>query len=166
MVPHHEALTLLRRALIVMADPELGLALGMQDRITHRGGLALGMMGSSTLGAAMALTRRFPRSSGYLLAVRDERSATEHSLVATAGPGEHDVEAYLVDVLFGGHLRLSRLITGGARCSPLRRRACPSKAGRHYRARKLLRMPRGLWRSSQPNGERDRSFGHPIALGE
>jgi AraC-like DNA-binding protein len=119
MVPHRDALTVLRRALALMADPELGLTLGRQDRITHRGGLALGMMGSRTLGAAMALTRRFPRSAGYLLEVRDERSASEHSLVAATAPSEHDVQAYLVDVLFAGHLHLRRVITG-ARCSPLR----------------------------------------------
>ncbi len=112
MVAHRLAVTVVRRALGLMTDPDLGFTLGAQSRITDRGALALGLLASSTLGDAMALEMQFPRSAGHLLSVRDERPPGLHITVAEPLPGDHDIEAFLADELFASTVKLRRLISG------------------------------------------------------
>lgn len=111
-LPHRQASKMVRNALKQTADPDLGFHTGMRSKITHRGALALGSVSSATLGEAMALSIRFPVSSGHLLRVQQESSSRQHRWVAEPLSGDHDIEAFLVDELFAGTVSLWRRISG------------------------------------------------------
>ncbi len=108
MLSHFEATTVVRRAVQLIANPNLGLELGMRSNLANRGALALGLLASPTLGAAVALMLRFPASAGLLLEVHEETSAGQHVLLAAPLFGNHDIEPFLVDKLFSGLVRLCR----------------------------------------------------------
>lgn len=111
MVSHLEASLVIRRALRTLDAPGLGLELGMRTRITERGALALGLLAAETLGDAIALSLRFPRSAGYLMAVHDERSTRRHKLVVEPMFGNLDLQPFLVDLMFAAVVRLRRQVT-------------------------------------------------------
>jgi AraC-like DNA-binding protein len=118
MVSHHEAVTVVRRALALLNNPRLGLELGMRSRITHRGALALGILASPTLQASIDLSLRFPESAGFLLRVRAVHPRGRHTLIAEPVFDSHDLSAFLVDKLFVGMVQQMRQI-GDAGCSPV-----------------------------------------------
>lgn len=109
----------IRRALLAMDDAELGMSVGMRTKITSRGVLALGLLGSPTLGEAIDLEMRFPSSAGELLSVRDERSLEADTLVAEPRVSELDIGSFLVDRLFAGCVKMRRQMTK-VHYSPLR----------------------------------------------
>lgn len=109
----NEANTVVRRALRLLARPDLGLTLGANTRITERGVMALGLMGAATLGDAIALTLQFPCSAGYLLAVHATRSERLHMVFADAMFGNEDIAPFLVDMMFAGSMRMRRQVTEG-----------------------------------------------------
>jgi AraC-like DNA-binding protein len=106
-----EGNTVVRRALRLLAAPDLGLALGMNTRITERGALALGLLAAATLGDATSLSLQFPGSAGYLLAVHEERDTRLQLLVAEPMFGNHDIAHFLVDIMFAGSVRMRRQVT-------------------------------------------------------
>ncbi|MBT9491903.1 MAG: AraC family transcriptional regulator ligand-binding domain-containing protein [Paucibacter sp.] len=110
-VTHHEAHSVVRRALRLLHAPNLGLTLGMHTRITERGAMALGLMAATTLGEAMALPLQFPGSAGYLMAVHTERSKHLHLMFAEPMPGTDDIAPFLVDIMFAGSVRIRRQLT-------------------------------------------------------
>jgi hypothetical protein len=118
MASHLEATTVVRRALLALDIPGLGLELGMRSRLTHRGALALGMLASATLGASIELSHRFPESAGFLLGVRADRTANFHVEVAASLDDSHDLADFLVDKMFAGLVRQRRQIAD-ADCSPV-----------------------------------------------
>lgn len=118
-ISHLEAVTVVRRAVQLFPNPALGLELGKRSRITDRGVLALALLSSPDLAAAMALPVRFPASAGFLLGVRELRERKQHVLVAESLFESHDVAAFLVDKLFAGLIRQWRQISE-TECSPKR----------------------------------------------
>jgi len=133
MVTHHEASRVVRRAIRVFDNPNLGLELGMRSRITDRGVLALGLLASPTLEAAITLSLRYPASAGFLLGVRELRLPQRHELVADTLFDNHDLADFLVDKLFAGLVRQRRQVCE-LDCSPLLvelMRAPPSNALAH-----------------------------------
>lgn len=112
LVTHAEAATILRRAIPLLDNPNLGLELGMRSRITNLGVLALGLLASSTLGEGIGLSLRYPRSAGFLLTVSEDRLKDQHVLIAEPLFGNHDLMPFLVDKLFAGLVRQRRQLTG------------------------------------------------------
>jgi AraC-like DNA-binding protein len=110
-VSPNEANTVVRRALQLLASPDLGLSLGMHTRITERGALALGLMAAATLGDAIDLTLQFPGSAGDLMAVHAERGRQLALLVAEPMFGNEDIAPFLVDIMFAGAVRMRRQVT-------------------------------------------------------
>ena len=95
-VTYVEAISVIRRALGHLAEPHLGLALGQLSRRTDRGALALGLPAAPTLGEALSLALRYPRSAGYLLAVQAHRDPMRHTLRVEALAGDRDLAPFLV----------------------------------------------------------------------
>jgi AraC-like DNA-binding protein len=116
-VTPNEANTVVRRALRLLAAPDLGLTLGARTRITERGAMALGLMAAATLGDAIVLTLQFPGSAGYLLAVHAERTGHLHQVIAEPEFGNDDIAPFLVDIMFAGSVRMRRQVTGTP-CAP------------------------------------------------
>jgi AraC-like DNA-binding protein len=114
MVSHIEAITVIRRALSAIANPNLGVELGARSHIVDRGALALGLLASSTLEEAIELNVRFARVAGFLPALDAHRSGSLHILLADPLPGSHDVAPFLVDAAFAVIVRAYRSITDGA----------------------------------------------------
>ena len=108
MVSHFEATTVMRRALLAIGNPVLGLELGMRSNIGSRGALALGLLASPTLGEAVHLMLRFPASAGLLLSLSEATSSHQHALLAASPFESHDIEPFLVDKLFTGLVRMCR----------------------------------------------------------
>ena len=102
MVSHAEAATLLRRSLLAIDNPTLGLELGMRSNLANLGPLALGLLASPTPGDAVHLLLRFPASAGLLLFLDEEKSSRQHSLLAMPLSDSNDLESFLVDQLFAG----------------------------------------------------------------
>jgi len=116
LVSQKEATTVVRRALPWLGAPGVGFELGMQARVTERGILALGLLAAGTLGEAIGLALRFPQSAGYLLQVREARSATVHQTVLEPHPGDQDLQAFLVDLTFAAMVKLRRQVTAAPYC--------------------------------------------------
>lgn len=113
MVTHFEAATVLRRALLQIGNPSLGLELGMRSNLANRGALALGLLASPTPSDAIRLMLQFPASAGLMLGLHEQTSAQQYALVAVPLFGNHDLEPFLVDKLFTGLVRLCRQGVGG-----------------------------------------------------
>jgi len=111
-VSQAEAAKVVRRALLLIDDPNLGIKLGVHSQIMDRGVMALGLMASKNLGQAIALTLRFPHSAGFLLTVREQVSELNPALLAEPFKGSSDLEPFLVDKLFTGMVSQYRQITG------------------------------------------------------
>ncbi len=110
-VSPNEANTVVRRALRLLDQPDLGLTLGMNTRITERGAMALGLLAAATLGDAIALTLQFPGSAGYLMAVHAQRGRRLHLVIAEPMFGNDDIAPFLVDIMFAGSVRMRRQVT-------------------------------------------------------
>jgi AraC-like DNA-binding protein len=117
MISHREAITVVRRALPLLAISDRGLELGRRTRITERGALALGLLAAPTLGDAVRLSLRYPQSAGYLLQVRGDVVGDAHLLTAGSFLGEQDVHDFLVDLTFSATIVLRRQVTA-LRSSP------------------------------------------------
>jgi len=111
MIPHGEAIKIVRRVMRHRPMAEFGIALGQRAMVTELGALALGLLAASTLGDAVGLALRFPRSAGYLLEVRSASSGNLHQFVAEPFPGDHDLQPFLVDLTFSASVQLRRQIT-------------------------------------------------------
>jgi AraC-like DNA-binding protein len=111
LVSQREAITVVRRALPLLAIDGAGLELSSQTRVTERGVLALGLLGAATLGEAIDLSLRFPQSAGYLLQVRGVSSPTGHQTILEPYPGDQDLQRLLVDLTFATMLKLRRQVT-------------------------------------------------------
>jgi AraC-like DNA-binding protein len=110
MISHREAIGVVRRALALLAIAERGLELGQRAMITERGVLALGLLSAPTLGDAVGLSLRHPRSAGYLLQVRGDVRGDTHVLTAESYLGEQDVRDFLVDLTFSATVSLRRQV--------------------------------------------------------
>jgi AraC-like DNA-binding protein len=108
MVSHFEAIVVVRRAVSAIANPLLGLELGMRSNFANRGALALGLLASATLGDAVRLMLRYPASAGLLVALNEETTDNQHALLATSLFESQDIEPFLVDKLFAGLVRMCR----------------------------------------------------------
>lgn len=108
MVSHFEAATVLRRALQAINNPQLGLELGRRSNLANRGALGLGLLASPTPEDAIHLILRFPASAGLLVNLAEEVWPRQRTLLATPLIGNNDLEAFLVDKLFAGLVRLCR----------------------------------------------------------
>ncbi len=111
------AVAVIRRALQLMPASDHGLELGKRSVVTERGALALGMLAADTLGEAISLAVRFPRSAGYLLNLHEEKRAGGHDLIAASFEGDLDLQHFLVDLTFSAKVQLRRQITS-ARYTP------------------------------------------------
>jgi len=114
LVTRAEALALMRRVLRILKDPLAGLHIGRLSRVTDRGALGLGMLAASTLGDALSLALRHPHSAGLLLDVQVLHGERQHTLQVLPREGEDDLQAFLVDLQFGGLVTLLRRVTDGA----------------------------------------------------
>jgi AraC-like DNA-binding protein len=133
MISHREAITVVRRALPLLAIAQRGLDMGMRTRITERGVLALGLLAAPTLGDAIRLSLRYPQSAGYLIQVSEAASGGTHQLVAQPYVDERDVQDFLVDLTFAALVVLRRQATG-TRHAPSKVdfvRAAPENAARY-----------------------------------
>lgn len=119
-VSHQQAITLVRRGLHLMPQPDLALQLGRHMVLTDWGTLALGLLGAATLGEALALCLRHPASAGYLLDMRE--GITPDGLMLIAEPffggdggdgggdfGRHsDLQRFLVELTFAATVQQLR----------------------------------------------------------
>ncbi len=112
LVSQREAITVVRRALPLLAIDGAGLELSSQTRVTERGFLALGLLGAATLGEAISLSLRFPQSAGYLLQVREDSSPAIHQTLLEPHLGDQDLQRFLVDLTFATMVKLRRQVTG------------------------------------------------------
>ncbi|HYP84256.1 AraC family transcriptional regulator [Variovorax sp.] len=118
-LPHDRAVEAARRVLCLTGDASLGAVLGARTNLASRGILALGLMASSALGEAVDLALRYPRSAGFLLAVRQQAAAPgRHVLLAEPLPNCADVAAFLADKLLVGMVSILRHLAG-AHYTPL-----------------------------------------------
>lgn len=108
VISHHDAITVVRRAIQALPIADRGLELGRHAIVTERGALALGLLASATLGDAIGLAVRFPQSAGYLLVVREGDAC---SLIAEPFAGDQDLQRFLVDLTFLAMVQLRRQIT-------------------------------------------------------
>ena len=136
LVTQHEAATVVRRALLLIGNPNLGLELGMRSKITNLGALALGLMASGTLADGVQLAMRFPRSAGFMLSIHEDHSKDNHELIAEPLFDNHDIAPFLVDKLFAGMVRQRRYLAGAdyvpAFVELVRQRPANAKAYEHY----------------------------------
>lgn len=113
MVTQFESAMVLRRALQQIGNPRLGLDLGMRSNLANHGVLALGLLACPTPGDALGLMLRFPASAGLMLGLHVHSSSQQYGLLAASLFGHHELEPFLVDLLFTGLVRLCRQGAGG-----------------------------------------------------
>ncbi|WP_084679796.1 AraC family transcriptional regulator [Curvibacter lanceolatus] len=116
-VSHREAITLVRRCLRLMPQPDLALRLGRQMVLTDWGTLALGLLGATTLGDALGLCLHHPASAGYLLDLREGSAPDGLVLIAEAFGGESDLQPFLVELTFAATVQQLRQ-TSQTMCAP------------------------------------------------
>ena len=110
-IAHQEATTVIRRALLALGNPSLGLQMGLRSRVTHFGILGLAMLSSPSPKASIALMLRYPMSAGFMLNVRAVDSPARYALVTESIFNNHDIADFLVDKLFAGLVQLQRQIS-------------------------------------------------------
>jgi AraC-like DNA-binding protein len=113
LLSHQEAITVIRRSLLAIGKPDLGVELGSRSHIADCGALGLGLLASSTLAEAIDLNLRFARVAGFLPELDADRSGPLHVLFADPLPGSHDVASFLVDAAFARIVQAYRSITNG-----------------------------------------------------
>jgi Arabinose-binding domain of AraC transcription regulator, N-term len=112
MVSHLDAITIVRRALRLLADPDqlLGLQLGRESRLTDCGVLGLGMLAAPTLDHAVTLALRYARSAGYLVDLQLQRSMGRITWIAEHLPDSRGLSPFLVDMTFASIVQMCRRI--------------------------------------------------------
>lgn len=112
MVSHLEAITVVRRALRLLADPDqlLGLPMGQESRLTDCGVLGLGMLAAPTLHHAVTLALRYARTAGYLVDLQLQRSMGRITWIAEHLSDSRDLSPFLVDMTFASIVQVCRRI--------------------------------------------------------
>ena len=119
-VSYRQALTIIRRAIASMPDPDLGLLIGRHQDIGNFGLLGLAMKTARSFGDAVAIGITHQRATGTLLDLDLEILASgEIALFARAPVDDPVVLPFLCEEMFSSVLAVGRELAGAA-LKPLR----------------------------------------------
>ncbi|HEY4144603.1 AraC family transcriptional regulator [Pinirhizobacter sp.] len=119
-VSYRQAAIVLRRALLAVGDPALGMRAGRDGNLGSFGLLGLAMMTSASFGDAMRVGIENHKVCGSLLDIGfDMPGPREAALVAWPRFGEHALLPFLCEELFASCLAVARELVGPA-LRPLR----------------------------------------------
>jgi AraC-like DNA-binding protein len=111
-LPYATASEAIRRAVIALDDPDIGLMIGMRHHIVSWGFVGLGAMACSDLNEALAFGIRHQVKAGSMLALQHHIGDGEVGIVAHPRFADVSIERVLVDCTFVALLNAVRFISG------------------------------------------------------
>lgn len=111
-VPYFQASQAIRRVQTALADPCLGLKIGMQQNMLSWGLVGFGAMAARTLREAVVFSLRFQHEAGFLLRLDCDRSGTYSTMLASPRFADVAIEALLVDATFAAVVAAARQLAG------------------------------------------------------
>ena len=119
-VSYRQALALIRRAMVAMPEPSLGLLIGRHQDIGNFGLLGLAMKTARSFGDAVSIGITYQRATGTLLELAfDTVAPGEVALFARAPLEDRVVLPFLCEEMFSSVLAVGRELVGDA-LKPLR----------------------------------------------
>lgn len=117
-VSYRQCAEAIRRALVLLPNPHLGLEVGEALNVVSLGKVGLGMMASENLQRMLEFLIAFPHPAGCLLSLHGESTGTHLRIVAQ--PLFHDppLQRFLITYTLASLASLARQIVGPA-CRPL-----------------------------------------------
>jgi len=109
-ISYAQVRTVIRRALPLLGDPQLGLHLGASVNLVSWGFCFLGLMASAKSRAVLEFAVDFLPSTGRFLRLHGLENALEFSVVADARFDDSDVYAFLVDATFASLMQVCRKV--------------------------------------------------------
>jgi AraC-like DNA-binding protein len=111
-LPYATASETIRRAVIALDDPDIGLVIGMRHHIVSWGFVGLGAMACSDLNEALAFGIRHQVKAGSMPALQYHIGDGELGIVAHPRFADVSIERVLVDCIFVALLNAGRFILG------------------------------------------------------
>ena len=117
-VSYRQCAEAIRRALVLLPNPHLGLEIGEALNVVSLGKVGLGMMASENLQRMLEFLIAFPRPAGCLLSLHGESTATHFRVVAQPLFHDPELQRFLVTYTLASLASLARQIVGPA-CRPV-----------------------------------------------
>jgi AraC-like DNA-binding protein len=129
-----------RRAILLLDDPDLGLVIGMRHHIISWGFVGLGAMACSDLSEALAFGIRHQAEAGSLLALQQHIGEGEFGVVARPRFADVSIERVLVDGIFVAILNAGRFIWGDS-LKPVRIELVATQVASHELYQQVFQCP-------------------------
>lgn len=111
-VSYFQASQAIRRVQTALADPCLGLKIGMRQNMLSWGLVGFGLMAARTLREGVVFGLRFQHEAGFLLRLDCDRSGTYSTMLASPKFADVAIEATLVDATFAAVVGAARQLAG------------------------------------------------------
>jgi AraC-like DNA-binding protein len=140
-VSYRQCAEAIRRALVLMPSPHLGLEIGETLKVVSLSKVGLGMMASENSHRMFDFMIAFPQQAGCLLSLHSESTEKHYGIVAQPLVHDPELQRFVVDYTLSALAFLARQIVGPD-CRPLAvELALPPPAGAAAYERAFGRVP-------------------------
>jgi AraC-like DNA-binding protein len=111
-ISYRQASRMIRRAQEMLAEPGLGLAVGLRQTPVSWGLVGFGMLSQASLRDAAVFGLRYQKDAGSLANITVENGKTHVSLIADLIFFDPEIEVFLIEEMFSSMCAISRFLVG------------------------------------------------------